>query len=269
MSLYAPKNPPFDGVQSPNPALAGLAGLDARARDIFRRIVESYLETGEPVGSRTLSLGGVALSPASIRNTMQDLTLAGLLASPHASAGRIPTHAGLRLFVDGLLEVGDLPEDEAHDRREVRAVEVRGQRLGNDGLRFERVGEQMDLRPVAVVEENCPEGESDRRGRGVGGPRTPSVHLCGEPAGDEDEELLLVPHVPVERRRLHLELTGEATHREVAHPELREHRERGVGDRLRGQRHGRPLFGSVPGPRPNWSNPPGVVIVVLASRIGI
>lgn len=78
MSLYAPKTPPFDGGQS----LAGLAGLDARARDIFRRIVESYLETGEPVGSRTLSLGGIALSPASIRNTMQDLTLAGLLAAP-------------------------------------------------------------------------------------------------------------------------------------------------------------------------------------------
>ncbi len=95
---------------------ASLAALDERARDIFRRIVESYLDTGEPVGSRTLSLGGVALSPASIRNTMQDLTLAGLLASPHASAGRIPTHAGLRLFVDGLLEVGDLTQEE---RREI------------------------------------------------------------------------------------------------------------------------------------------------------
>ena len=112
MSLYAPKNPPLDAGQS----LAGLAGLDTRARDIFRRIVESYLETGEPVGSRTLSLGGVALSPASIRNTMQDLALAGLLAAPHTSAGRIPTHAGLRLFVDGLLEVGDLT---AEERREI------------------------------------------------------------------------------------------------------------------------------------------------------
>jgi len=58
---------------------SGLAGLDARARDIFRRIVETYLQTGEPVGSRTLSQTGVALSPASIRNTMQDLALAGLL----------------------------------------------------------------------------------------------------------------------------------------------------------------------------------------------
>src|ERR1700716_269925 len=86
--------------------------MDVRARDIFRRIVESYLETGEPVGSRTLSKAGLSLSPASIRNTMQDLTHLGLLGAPHSSAGRLPTHAGLRLFVDGLLEVGDIGEDE-------------------------------------------------------------------------------------------------------------------------------------------------------------
>ena len=89
-----------------------LAELDERARDIFRRIVESYLETGEPVGSRTLSKSGLSLSPASIRNTMQDLTQLGLLGAPHVSAGRLPTHAGLRLFVDGLLEVGDVAADE-------------------------------------------------------------------------------------------------------------------------------------------------------------
>jgi heat-inducible transcriptional repressor len=89
-----------------------LSDLDGRARDIFRRIVESYLETGEPVGSRTISRGGVHLSPASIRNTMQDLAQLGLLNSPHVSAGRMPTHAGLRLFVDGLLEVGDVGEAE-------------------------------------------------------------------------------------------------------------------------------------------------------------
>ncbi|HET6972252.1 MAG TPA: heat-inducible transcriptional repressor HrcA, partial [Phenylobacterium sp.] len=89
-----------------------LADMDARAREIFRRIVESYLETGEPVGSRTLSKGGLSLSPASIRNTMQDLTQLGLLGAPHVSAGRLPTHAGLRLFVDGLMEVGDVAEDE-------------------------------------------------------------------------------------------------------------------------------------------------------------
>src|SRR5580693_4727052 len=91
---------------------ATLAELDSRARDIFRRIVETYLETGEPVGSRTISRGGVQLSPASIRNTMQDLAQLGLLGAPHSSAGRLPTHAGLRLFVDGLLEVGDLGEEE-------------------------------------------------------------------------------------------------------------------------------------------------------------
>jgi heat-inducible transcriptional repressor len=88
----------------------GLTELDSRARDIFRRVVESYLETGDPVGSRTLSRAGLALSPASIRNTMQDLAQLGLLDAPHTSAGRMPTHAGLRMFVDGLLEVGDVAE---------------------------------------------------------------------------------------------------------------------------------------------------------------
>jgi heat-inducible transcriptional repressor len=106
----------------------GLAGLDQRARDIFRRIVETYLENGEPVGSRTLSQRGVSLSPASIRNTMQDLTMAGLLAAPHTSAGRIPTHAGLRLFVDGFLEIGDIGQDE---RREIDA------RLAGKGRGFD------------------------------------------------------------------------------------------------------------------------------------
>ena len=96
----------------------GIGALDERARDIFRRVVETYLETGEPVGSRTVSRGGVPLSPASIRNTMQDLTELGLLAAPHTSAGRLPTHAGLRLFVDGLLEIGDIGEDE---RRAIEA----------------------------------------------------------------------------------------------------------------------------------------------------
>ena len=107
----------------PAPGLPGssgptLAQLDARAREIFRRVVETYLETGDPVGSRTLSKGGLQLSPASIRNTMQDLTQLGLLAAPHTSAGRFPTHAGLRLFVDGLLELGDITADE---RREIEA----------------------------------------------------------------------------------------------------------------------------------------------------
>jgi heat-inducible transcriptional repressor len=101
------------------PAPADLSTLDARAREIFREIVESYLTTGEPVGSRTLSkLGGVALSPASIRNTMADLMGLGLLEAPHAMAGRRPTQLGLRFFVDSLLQLGDVPEEE---KREIDA----------------------------------------------------------------------------------------------------------------------------------------------------
>ncbi len=107
--------------------------LDARARDIFRRVVENYLATGEPVGSRTMSKAGLSLSPASIRNTMQDLTQMGLLDAPHISAGRIPTHAGLRLFVDGLLEVGDLSRD---DRAAIDA------KLMSKGRSFEAVMDQ-------------------------------------------------------------------------------------------------------------------------------
>ncbi len=118
------------------PGGASLTDLDARARDILRRIVETYLETGEPVGSRTVSRGGLALSPASIRNTMQDLTMAGLLASPHTSAGRVPTHAGLRLFVDGLLEIGDLTEQE---RREIEG------RLAGRGRSFEEALDEASV----------------------------------------------------------------------------------------------------------------------------
>jgi heat-inducible transcriptional repressor len=108
-----------------------LAELDARARDIFRRIVETYLETGEPVGSRTISRGGVSLSPASIRNTMQDLAELGLLDAPHISAGRMPTHVGLRLFIDGLMEVGDLAEE---DRQAIEARLVAHGRTTEDAL---------------------------------------------------------------------------------------------------------------------------------------
>jgi heat-inducible transcriptional repressor len=87
--------------------------LDARSRDVFRRLVESYLETGDPVGSRTLSRKlADNLSPATIRNTMQDLEHLGLLDSPHVSAGRIPTQLGLRLFLDGFLQVGEISEVE-------------------------------------------------------------------------------------------------------------------------------------------------------------
>lgn len=91
----------------------GLAALDNRSREIFRRIVDSYLETGEPVGSRHLSrILAAALSPASVRNVMADLEEMGLIYSPHTSAGRLPTETGLRFFVDTLMEVGSLSEDE-------------------------------------------------------------------------------------------------------------------------------------------------------------
>ncbi|MGF1641406.1 MAG: heat-inducible transcriptional repressor HrcA [Rhodospirillales bacterium] len=87
--------------------------LNQRSRDILRRVVDAYLETGEPIGSRTLSKRlAVNLSPATIRNVMADLEDAGLLFAPHTSAGRMPTEAGLRLFVDGLLEVGNLTDGE-------------------------------------------------------------------------------------------------------------------------------------------------------------
>lgn len=90
--------------------------LNERSRAVFRNIVESYVQTGEPVGSRTLSrLPQLDLSPASIRNVMADLVDAGLLYSPHTSAGRLPTQLGMRLFVDGILEVGNLTEEERSD----------------------------------------------------------------------------------------------------------------------------------------------------------
>lgn len=93
--------------------LAGIQRLNERSREIFRQIVESYLTTGEPVGSRNLSRNlPIALSPASVRNVMSDLEHLGLIYAPHTSAGRLPTQLGLRLFVDGLLEIGNLTEDE-------------------------------------------------------------------------------------------------------------------------------------------------------------
>jgi heat-inducible transcriptional repressor len=87
--------------------------LNERTRKILRGIIEAYLETGEPVGSRTLVQRlGLNLSSASIRNVMADLEDAGLLYAPHTSAGRLPTERGLRIFVDGLLEFGNLTNDE-------------------------------------------------------------------------------------------------------------------------------------------------------------
>src|SRR5215472_9279891 len=104
------------------------AGLDARSAAVLREIVEQYVETGEPVGSRTLSRRlPMALSPATIRNVMADMTEAGLLFAPHTSAGRLPTEHGLRLFIDGLLQFGELGEE---DREAIgAAVEAAGRSL--------------------------------------------------------------------------------------------------------------------------------------------
>ncbi len=97
----------------------GLAQLNERSREIFRLIVESYLATGEPVGSRNLSrILPMTLSPASVRNVMSDLEQLGLVYAPHTSAGRLPTEMGLRFFVDALMQIGDLTEA---DRKTIEA----------------------------------------------------------------------------------------------------------------------------------------------------
>ncbi|MEO5867113.1 MAG: heat-inducible transcriptional repressor HrcA [Sphingomonas sp.] len=98
--------------------------LNDRARDIFRVVVESYLDTGAPIGSRSIARAGINLSPASIRNVMQDLEELGLLAAPHTSAGRLPTDTGLRLFVDGMMQA---LEPSAEERA---AIESRVSRAG-------------------------------------------------------------------------------------------------------------------------------------------
>ena len=87
--------------------------MNERSRIVFRNLVDSYIETGEPVGSQTLAKALTEeISPATIRNVMQDLEVLGLLDSPHVSSGRIPTQQGLRLFVDALLEVGEISNKE-------------------------------------------------------------------------------------------------------------------------------------------------------------
>jgi heat-inducible transcriptional repressor len=113
-------------------SISDLQKLNERSRTIFREIVESYLATGEAVGSRNLARHlPMTLSPASVRNVMSDLEHLGLIYAPHTSAGRLPTETGLRLFVDGLLEVGDLTEDER------RAIEAQ------IGVRREKAFEQV------------------------------------------------------------------------------------------------------------------------------
>ena len=114
----------FSGAASGSPRDSNSV-LDDRSREVFRRIVESYLESGEPLGSRNLSrLLPMSLSPASVRNVMSDLEELGLIYSPHISAGRLPTQMGLRFFVDAFMQVGDLSEEErASIDRQVRPAD--------------------------------------------------------------------------------------------------------------------------------------------------
>ncbi len=105
----------------------GITGLDQRSREIFRFIVENYLDTGDPLGSRSISKQlSVNLSPATIRNVMSDLELLGLIRAPHTSAGRMPTDLGLRFFVDSFLEIGNLA------REERRSIESRVKAFSSD-----------------------------------------------------------------------------------------------------------------------------------------
>jgi len=113
--------------------------MNDRSREVFRRVVEGYLETGDPVGSRTLTREfSEQVSAATIRNVMQDLEYLGLLDSPHISAGRIPTQVGLRMFVDGIMEVGS-PEDD--DREKIEAT--LGESSGDVGSLLDRVGSAL------------------------------------------------------------------------------------------------------------------------------
>lgn len=110
--------------------------MNARSREVFRQVVEGYLASGEPVGSRTLTRTlSESVSAATVRNVMQDLEYLGLLDSPHVSAGRVPTELGLRMFVDGLLEVGDLTND---DREKIDATLGGNER--DVGTMLDRVG---------------------------------------------------------------------------------------------------------------------------------
>ena len=113
--------------------------LNDRSREVFRRVVEGYLQTGAPVGSRTLTRSMTEqVSAATIRNVMQDLEFLGLLGSPHVSAGRLPTQLGLRMFVDGLLEVGDLDRE---DR--ARIDETLGRNSGDDASLLDSIGQAL------------------------------------------------------------------------------------------------------------------------------
>ncbi|WP_370399632.1 heat-inducible transcriptional repressor HrcA [Sulfitobacter sp. JB4-11] len=116
-----------------------LKEMNDRSREVFRRVVEGYLDTGDPVGSRTLTRDfSEKVSAATIRNVMQDLEHIGVLGSPHVSAGRIPTQLGLRMFVDGMIELGDLSDT---DREKIDAT--MGDNAADVGNLLDRVGSAL------------------------------------------------------------------------------------------------------------------------------
>jgi heat-inducible transcriptional repressor len=137
----AAKAGPVDGAERvsardiPSSSSLGssLSALNERSREIFRRIVESYLATGEPLGSRNLArILPMTLSPASVRNVMSDLEHLGLIYAPHTSAGRLPTELGLRFFVDALMQIGEI------DQADRQSIEANVAALG-DGKSMEAV----------------------------------------------------------------------------------------------------------------------------------
>ena len=118
-----------------------LAQMNDRSREVFRRVVEGYLDSGDPVGSRALTRTmSEKVSAATIRNVMQDLEYLGLLDSPHISAGRIPTQLGLRMFVDGLMEVSTVT---LADRQAIDAT--LSSRDPDVGALLDRVGSALSV----------------------------------------------------------------------------------------------------------------------------
>src|SRR5437016_850787 len=177
-----------------------LAQLNERSRDIFRQIVESYLATGEPVGSRNISrLITTPLSPASVRNVMLDLEQLGLIYAPHTSAGRLPTELGLRFFVDALMEIGDLGES---DRREMEA------KVGLEKARGVAQAEidQLTQKFIAAGLASWSGGESDERKLIVRG----AAHLLDDLKALEDLERVRLLFDDLETKRGVIDLLGRA-----------------------------------------------------------
>ncbi len=206
-------------------AALGLRQLNERSREIFKRIVETYLATGEPVGSRNLSRAlPMTLSPASVRNVMSDLEGLGLIYAPHTSAGRLPTQTGLRLFIDGLLEIGDISEAE---RSQIESriggkraaprdggIARRGRRdaVGAIALRRRGAGRQaeQDAEAGRVRQSRAGQGacRAGRRGRRCREPDRPAARRLAALLAARGLELYQCPHRRADAGR------GARAHRE-------------------------------------------------------